>query len=387
MTSDDRLKLRQLLDSFDETGLIALANKGLVRRATKDLQAGGLSFEESDEAVLVAGPDWAVTMPPVGPVHASDDTKATGVSRQILTATMFLRDNWLTETAADSGSASDADMPAGDAVEISADAAAKDPPSDVPQLDALRESLVAVSVEALEKWSAKNRLREAIRIVQTDPTIEVEAAGVCLTVRFVEHEIETRFFELTEPAKQPAKLVTLLDSALCTAPKSQQKQWVATAVLALQRLAGATIETPDTAAQSAAEGAPSSRGEIILATRDLLEGAVATGLAHPSDRLVERLLTLSVSATGVNLPKLARQLRDLADEIELVLARDAKSDTARVAERVASTHSLVRALGQAGERPPAELTGRHRTEYQPVGDLELTGVGAWRGERGRDLSA
>ena len=43
MNPDDREKLTRLLASFDEAGLVALANRGLVRRAQKDLEAGGLT--------------------------------------------------------------------------------------------------------------------------------------------------------------------------------------------------------------------------------------------------------------------------------------------------------------------------------------------------------
>ena len=368
MTPEDRAKLRQLLDSFDETGLIALANKGIVRRAVKDLQAGGISAEETDEGVLVTGPGWTVLMPPEGPSQATDDTKASGITRQIIATTMFLRDNW-----PDSLPPADADT--SDEVAAQECAAAKPAAADVSRLAevaAMQEQLVAVRGEALEKWSGKARLRDGIQRVQSATEIETEVSAACLTVRFVEHEIECRFFPAA--GKTTARL---LDGTLCTAPKSQQQLWVAAAVLALQKLAGKSIESPDSVAPADAAGAPRNRGEVLAATRDLLEGIVATGLAHPSGRMVERLLTLSVSATGVHLPKLARQLRGLADDIELTLARDAKSDSLRVADRVAMTHSLVSALASSGDRPPIELTGRHRTEYTPAGDLTLTGVGAW----------
>jgi hypothetical protein len=103
MNAEDRAKLHAILASFDEAGLIALANKGLVRRAQKDLEAGGLQHEETAEAILVRGPGWVVSMPPDGPAHATDDTKATGASRQILTATMYLRDQWATVASLPSG--------------------------------------------------------------------------------------------------------------------------------------------------------------------------------------------------------------------------------------------------------------------------------------------
>ena len=51
-----------------------------------------MTHEETDAAMLVRGPGWVVTMPPEGPARATDDTKATGVTRQILTATLYLRD-------------------------------------------------------------------------------------------------------------------------------------------------------------------------------------------------------------------------------------------------------------------------------------------------------
>ena len=86
MTDDDRVKLRLILQGCDETGLVALANKGLVSRAQKDLEVGGITIEENDAAILVRGPDWVVTMPPDGPTRATDSTKASGVTRQILTA-------------------------------------------------------------------------------------------------------------------------------------------------------------------------------------------------------------------------------------------------------------------------------------------------------------
>ena len=370
MTPQDRAKLRQLLDSFDETGLIALANKGIVRRATKDWQAGGISAEETDEDVVVFGPDWTVTMPPEGPSQATDDTKASGVTRQIIAATMFLRDTWQIE-AAPIESESEEASPGEPASEVG------DPPPEAAtstkNIEAMRDALQEISLESLEKWSGKGRLREAVQRVDSAATIETEHSAACLTVRFVEHEIECRFFP---PAGKAADR-KLLDGTLCTAPKSQQLLWVTAGVLALQKLAGKTIESPDAVAPADASGAPRDRGEVLAATRDLLEGMVATGLAHPSGRMVERLLTLSVSATGVHLPKLARQLRGLADDIDLTLARDAKSDSARVADRVTMTHSLVRALAASGDRPPIELAGRHRTEYTAAGDLHLTGVGAW----------
>src|SRR3954469_5076839 len=94
MRDDDREKLTRILTAFDEAGLVALADVGLVRRARKDLEAGGVTHEETDAAVIVRGADWTVTMPADGPTQATDTTKAPGITRQILAATIYLREQW-----------------------------------------------------------------------------------------------------------------------------------------------------------------------------------------------------------------------------------------------------------------------------------------------------
>src|ERR1019366_4912015 len=137
MKPDDRHQLRRLLDTFDEAGLIALANKGLVRRAQKDQGAAGMTLEEADAHVIVRGPDWTVWMPADGPQHARDDTKATGVTRQILTATIFLRDTWHPVSAADAAPAQPADESA-----------------------PLLQALLDITLDDLIKWTNKTLARE-----------------------------------------------------------------------------------------------------------------------------------------------------------------------------------------------------------------------------------
>jgi hypothetical protein len=357
MNADDRARLRQILASFDEAGLVALANKGLVRRAQKDLEAGGLEHEETDAAVLVRGPGWVVTMPADGPAHATDTTKATGVTRQILAATIYLRDRW--------AGGAEAGAPA-----AAAESAGPEPsPADAA---ALEEALLALDLDDLQKWAGKTTLREALALVQGGMAIEVERhAG--LTLRLVQHEVEARL--LPPGGKRSAR--ALLDDVLTTAPRSQHKRWVAVAVLAFQHSRGRVLELPAVTAPAEEAGAPRTRQQVLASARELLEGMVTTGLAHPSARMQERLFTLSVSAVAVHLPRLARLLRALADEVARVLARDAAADTARLFDRVALTDALARALAAAGPQAPVALVGQHRTQYDPAGDLQLAGVGAY----------
>jgi hypothetical protein len=360
MNADDRARLQQVLATFDEAGLVALANKGLVRRAQKDLEAGGLTHEETDHAVLVRGPGWVVTMPPEGPSWATDTTRATGVTRQILTATIYLRDRWAGVAAA---------APAPDEP-----ATADHPSAPAPSADAapLEEALLALTLDDLQKWAGKTVLREALAAVRAKIELEVVAhAG--LTLRLPRHEVEARLL----PVRGRRSTRALLDGILTTAPRSAHKRWVVIAVLAFLHSRGRTLEKAAPAALAEDAGAALTRQQVLAATQELLEGMVTTGLAHPSARMEERLFTLSVSATAVHLPRPARLLRALADDVARVLARDAAADTARLFDRAALTYALARALVAAGPQAPVALTGQHRTQYDPAGDLQLAGVGAY----------
>lgn len=368
MNTDDRAKLKRILASFDEAGLVALANKGLVRRAQKDLEAGGLASEETDAAIVVRGPDWTVTMPASGPTQASDSTKATGITRQILMATIYLRDHWSpVETTAAVGTAQ---LPPAPPKGRKKKAAAATPgPPVVDEAESLRHSLLDLRIEDLETWAGKTLLREAVFLVRSGMAVEIEKhAG--LTIRLVGQEVEARV--LPDQSKSSGKL---LDSILTTAPRSQQQRWVLVAVLALQQSCGRSIELPDATAPVEVDGAPQTRPQLLGNVAELLAGMVATGLAHPSQRMVERLFTLSISAGALNLPRLGRLLRALADDVSLVLSREAAADTGRLFDRLCFAHALSRAL--AVPQPAALLLGRHRTQYDPAGDLQLAGVGAF----------
>ncbi|HYH67068.1 MAG TPA: hypothetical protein VD866_20400 [Urbifossiella sp.] len=344
MTPADRDRLTRLLASFDEAGLVALANVGLVRRARKDLDAGGVTHEETDHAVIVRGLGWAVTMPPDGPTKATDTTAATGVTRQVLAATMYLRDTWAATTEASTGP----------------------PPG-----EALAEALLAVSLDDLVKWAGKTAVKDALAALTPPPAVEVEV-GAALAIRLVSHDVEAR---LLPGGTRPAQL---LDAVLTTAPKAQHTRWVLVAVLAFQASRGKVIERREAASTAdAPAGSPVSRAQVLTAARELFAAMVGGGIAHVSERTSQRLFTLSVSATALLLPRLARLVRAVADEVDLALARHAAADPARLFARLYTADALAQSLQAAGEPPPLRLAGRPRTEYDAAPDLVLVGVGAF----------
>ena len=108
----------------------------------------------------------------------------------------------------------------------------------------------------------------------------------------------------------------------------------------------------EAAALEASEGAPRSRAEVLDSCQILLDETLNNGLSRISTANQQRWATLAVSALGVNLPRLALLLRGIGDEAAIVLARDARSDLARMLDRMAQAHALCSAL-QSGRRHPA----------------------------------
>ncbi len=117
------------------------------------------------------------------------------------------------------------------------------------------------------------------------------------------------------------------------------------------------------------------RSEVISTTLRLIEDAVSAGICHLSDVSRQRFVTLSVSATGVNLPRLSQQLHALADELQLLLARNARADSRRFFQLLVETYALATALKTSSQ---PELVGWFKTTYTPVGILDLAGVGAYQ---------
>jgi hypothetical protein len=361
MKPADQLQLKRILASFDEAGFVALSNKGLVRRAQKDLETGGLRVEEGDDELVVRGVGWTVWMPAGGPSHARDDTRASGVTRQILAAAMFLRDRWSPASTAACSTATAESAPK----RGRKSKAAKAPREG----EHLHNALLDLTMDDLEKWAGKTLLREILAVMPDNLHLEVEL-HVGLTLRLPEHDVELRLLPASE------KKTRLLDRMLSTAPKALHERWVLTAVLGLLRKHGKNIQPPEeTTAESGS--AVRTRPALLQATVQVLESMLTTGIAHPSPRMIERLFTLSITATAVHLPRLSHLLRMLADEVSRILNRNAAADTQRLFDSMSLTYALARALQLAGDKPPRELAGVQRSQYDPCGDLALTGMAAY----------
>lgn len=374
MKAEMRKKLREILASADENFLVAIANKGLVRRAYKDLEECTLSAEETDIEVIVKTSDWTVWMPPEGPTKARDNTKATGITRQILTATIYLRDHWLNNEdgkgmeLVDQHSIEQSDETPSQRTTKKSSVPAK-PKEDKLQLGTIKDALVNLGPEILIKWAGKRLLEEAIEHSESMVDLEIdESVGLILKSSVL--EIEVRVL----PTKK--KGLGLLEEVLSTAPKSLHKRWVLSAILALKQMEGKAIEATSLVLQNTIES-PRTSTQILNDTSKTLSSMLFTGISHPSQRIVERLATLSMSASAVHLPRLAHLLRSLAEEVSFMIDRSVNSDSQRLFSSMCLINAIVKGLKSAAPSVPLDLAGSARSQYKKIGTLALTGVGAY----------
>ncbi|MGO8752858.1 MAG: SWIM zinc finger family protein, partial [Thermoguttaceae bacterium] len=356
-------KLRSVLKSVDDEALASLANKGLLRRAQKDLESSPpaiVSVEEGRVRVRVA--DATVVVVEL-PSKCTCSCPATGICRHTLSALVYLRDS--PELAACDGPVQStlfdeetADAAAGsDAEPIAAPA-----PSPA-------EVLADLSDKELQKWAGKALVRKALKILAAGLPVEIEAAG-SLVVRFPTRNITCRWIP-------SGGLLGLI----CSCQAENVCEHAVTAILAYQVSLGKRQITVEQAALTESAGAPRTRSEVLASVGTVLREMLSLGLARLSAATAQRLTTLAVSAHGVDLPRLERVLKSLADEVQLALRRDAQSSAANLVAQAARVEPLRTALTKSAS---ATLVGQHRTQYYDVGQITLTGVGAqrWRSKGG-----
>lgn len=286
--------------------------------------------------------EFEVSLPESGPATAMCSCPAAGVCQHILTAVLFLQ--------REAPQNVQEQLPG-----VSVTETALSP----------EQELMAITPEQLECWAGKAAFRAGLKLASLSiPEIFRERA---VRIRFPAMNSEVRFI----PSGG-------LDGIIVSGGKGDGRQLVVAAVIGFQRAGGKQWEIPaDAVALEASPGAPRTRAEVLESCQALLGETLNNGLSRISTANQQRWATLAVSALGVNLPRLALSLRGIGDEAALVVARDARSDLARMLTRMAQAHALCTTLQNGGDHPRGDLVGLHRTRYDEIGHLDLVGVAAW----------
>jgi len=368
-----RSQLIAQLARFDEDAFVALANRGLLRRAQKDLEkARAEILDESDERLILGYAEHRIQFDVRGPSHAKCSCPAAGVCQHILVAALTLQG--MADVAADAASSAEASAEATDLVEP------------------LHQALLAISDDALQKHAGRVGYRWAWQLVQDmdmerDLTLAAERNIVIgfrlprVTFRYMGGGLESLVadVESSHVAKQQVAAVLAYrraNGADYPAPEPSKRGQNASLDLGKDhQLAGSTEQQLDL-----------SRQRLRRSATGLFEECVELGLSHLSPSIQERFSTLAVWAQGAEYYRLALLLRRIADHVEALLERAGDADEHRLFDEITIAAGLVMALENAARsgRSPVHLTGRARSRYDDAGNLELIGLGAsaWRSKSG-----
>jgi hypothetical protein len=338
-------RLRAVAAQLDDDALAALANKGLVRRARKDLETTRPEVvgPEGDRLRLRVGDGTVDLADP--PAKSACSCPAGGVCRHILMALLYLRESAPAVPAAGEAAAAAAERPAGPAT---------------PE---------AIEDAVLQKWAGKPLMRKALQALAGGLPVQIEEGPGPLVFRMPTRNVVCRWLAGGG-----------LEGMVCSCHAPGACEHKVAAVLFYQAAKGKRQVETEAPVLEASAGAPRTREALLASVGAVLRELTVLGLSRLSRATEQRLRTLAVSAHGVDLPRLEKLLRALADEIALSLARDAQAATSGLL----ATASRVEALRVALAHPRPALVGVHRTNYEKVGQIELIGLGArqWRTRSG-----
>lgn len=371
-----RSQLREPLSRYDEDALVAWANRGLLRRASKDLELHEPTVKEDSASVLLlefAG--HSIRFDSRGPAQAICSCAATAVCQHLLAAILWLQRESNESTQA---AQSHDEVPA---VETDEDG-----------LKRLHEELLNISAASLLKYAGKTGYRWAWQFVQDidsgrEPAIN---AGRNIVISLRQPRIAFRY------------MGGGLEQLIADAQVKAIEKYRVAAVLAYQRAHGIKITPaenrhgpksaaldlgmdhtlPDAMQNSQSE----SRARLRESVAQLLAECVELGLSHLSQSVQERFSTLAVWSQGAEYYRLALLLRRIADHVDLLLERAGGADEHRLLEELSLAFALLNALSASDRRgeAPLHLVGRARGRYDTAGPLTLLGLGAlpWRAASG-----
>ena len=336
-------KVAALVAGFDDASWEALASKGLLRRARKDLEKGlEISIRAQPEKLEIEVPPFVVSMTAAGPGAATCSCPAPGICQHILAAGLYLQSQ-----------------------------ASTIPEQKVTATrESIRDEILLLTSQRLKDWVGTVEFRKAVDLFEKNTLPPVIEYTDTVVIRLMPSAIEVRFV----PGGG-------LDGLIL--PKQQGKRAGVAAVLALRRSLG--FEIPAPAAQQAlveTSGTPRTKKEILDSACSLLEDAILVGLSHASEMLVSRLVTLAVSAQGAQMPRVSLALKTIADEVESILQREARADEARLLLLIGRVYALMDAIRTTTDNRSIELAGTARGQYIEVPEIELAGIGAYTWQTG-----
>lgn len=416
---------RQSLAGVDEDYLVGISNKGIVKRAYKDLEAAGgeaqaaagldcsqISEAGARELTVAAGGETVTIRFPLGESQCSCPSRS--ICRHVIMAILLAKQAVEGEAGSkapdvqSAGEAESADSGDHSAEKLETVGSGSESTARPESGNGYRQDMEKTNGNVPDKGSLDENSsgnlgqqvwqeilaqprKPLLRALGTKGMRRLAAAMEAENAPQVERSTVVR---IQLPGQDmTVKLLSPLEYSTCTCHKKELCSHKAEAILwcqylekqfTAQDLTGELEQEPDFDLQELRDTAGQVKG--------CLEHLLETGLARSGVEQAQELERLAILCHNAGLPGWEGDIRALAEGYEKYLRRAAGQTMEKLAGQLQRLYgkttqleSLVdKALSGAGDAAPQQagsvigqiraLAGEFRSEYLPVGDLELTGV-------------
>jgi len=325
------MNLNDMLSAHTDEALTSLASKGLVRRASRDLQNGLAEItERTEHSATVLSQGHVVIIDAAGPSAARCDCPASSICRHIVLAVMLLRDTQPTSVQ----------------------------PENQP---CVTDEVCSWSEKDLMKFSGAG-WSAAVVLAQNSPNANCQEQGPNCTVKLSD-EFDAVVFISGQGLK----------GAVYKGPKTRARIVICACAIALRSQNGLML---DDTALKVTEPAIELSATFLDALEQALLQAVLVLSGNGSEIIQDLLFDFAISARAQASPRLSSQLRSLVKQARLAKSRDINFEPEQYLREVAQTLALVIAL--KFNPNDSALTGVLKRDYQIVDRFELWLLGVCR---------
>lgn len=341
-------QLQTALRQVDDDYLTGLSNKGILKRAYKDLaeEAPTVVWQDGIAQVTLKSETCQIK-DPLG--ESSCSCPSSSICRHVVTAILWLKSQMDQEEKSDQG--------------LSSEQNAQDTLS-AQSSDSSREEFVNIPLERLKRACGGRRFQAFLSHVKSGELPELMETSI-VTVEIPWEQVTVR-------------LLSPLEHSTCTCHSKELCGHKALALLTYQLKVGKIsindLEAADTTEVNVdTELAKEAAGKV----REQILAQFEMGLTRQSREVEESLERLAIICHRAQLADFESRIREAASDYRLYFQRSAAFRNQELLNKLLMLFQLAQQILDA--KADSELTalaGSFRSDYVPVGKLHLMGMGA-----------
>ena len=338
-------ELQNVLSVADDDYLVALANKGILKRSYKDLETAEISAEYTDTAaeVTVSGEKCTITVPLA---ESKCTCPSRSICRHIITSILWLKSNLNNDVNTDSGE----NQPTQDTTTENTDTKIS---------DELINELTSFPLQSIQKAMKKQYYSEFVYDAEKGILPEIEETSV-LSVKFPKEDITV-------------KLISPLEYSTCTCHSQNLCRHKAAAILAWQlKHKIITRENMLTKAEPTTRIDVSKVHSAAESVRNFLFEILSNGLVRLSDDISDRAEYASTICHNARLADCERLMREIGNRIQSYTEHKPDFNTDKLFSLIMDCIILLeKILRTDNQKLLSSYLGEFRSSYYLTDTLEI----------------